>query len=220
MVRAWVCALFACVLALGPPALHAREAAPVPAPAAESAPMSLELGGTVVRVPLPQGYVRMSARDPERLEAMRRLASPANRIVDVFVHADDLARMQARQPPARMVLQVQVLRRSERDVFSPRRWQAMRADLIAEMAELQKVNAGVAMATYGDDPQSVRQWMWAPNPSALGQGGTVNLVAITRLERRVVYLVGMRDVPAQDTGVPDAQREFDAFVDATRRVNN
>jgi hypothetical protein len=34
-----------------------------------------------------------------------------------------------------------------------------------------------------------------------------------------VYLVGMRDVPAQDTGVPEAQREFDAFVDATLRAN-
>lgn len=182
-------------------------------------PLELELGGTVVRVPAPEGYVRLSQRDPERLEAMRTLGSPANRVVEVLVHADDLARIQARSAPRRMVLQVQVLKRGERDVFSPRRWAKMRADLLAEMVELQRVNAGVAMGTYGDDPQSVRQWMWAPNPAALGTGGTVNLVSITRLERRVVYLVGMRDVPAQDTGVPEAQREFDAFVDATLRAN-
>ncbi len=182
-------------------------------------PLELELGGTVVHVPAPDGYVRLSEHDAERLEAIRTLGSPANRVVEVLVHADDLARMQARSAPLRMVLQVQVLKRGERDVFSARRWAKMRADLLEEMAELQRVNAGVAMATYGDDPNSVRQWMWAPNPAALGAGGTVNLVSITRLERRVVYLVGMRDVPAQDTGVPEAQREFDAFVDATLRAN-
>lgn len=202
------------VLVVAPAAVAADAVA-----TASARPLALELGGTVVRVPAPEGYVRLSQHDPERLEAMRTLGSPANRVVEVLVHADDLARMQARSAPQRMVLQVQVLKRSERDVFSPRRWAKMRADLLAEMVELQRVNAGVAMATYGDDPHSVRQWMWAPNPAALGAGGTVNLVSITRLERRVVYLVGMRDVPAQDTGVPEAQREFDAFVDATLRAN-
>jgi hypothetical protein len=217
MVRVLLAALLAWAGVAPVGMARGDDAVPTAVPVA--APLELELGGTVVRVPAPEGYVRLSERDPERLDAMRTLGSPANRVVEVLVHADDLARMQERRPPARMVLQVQVLKRGERDVFSPRRWAKMRADLIAEMAELQRVNAGVAMGTYGDDPESVRQWMWAPNPTALGTGGTVNLVAITRLERRVVYLVGMHDVPAQDTGLPEAQRAFDAFVDATLRVN-
>lgn len=214
-MRRGVLAVLWMLLAIVAPAVVAADSAAPVAPR----PLELELGGTVVRIPAPEGYVRLSERDPERLDAMRTLGSPANRVVEVLVHADDLARMQARMAPVRMVLQVQVLKRSERDVFSPRRWSKMRANLIREMAELQRVNAGVDMATYGDDPHSVRQWMWAPNPAAIGAGGTVNLVSITRLERRVVYLVGMRDVPAQDTGVPEAQREFDAFVDATLRAN-
>ena len=102
-----------------------------PAQAAEVAPVTI--GGTQVRIAVPDGYLRGSEKAPALYATSAAALPPTIRLAEMLVDEADLKRMLVGQTATDPYLQVQVVRDAEALEFSAQEWAALQPTLAAQL---------------------------------------------------------------------------------------
>lgn len=93
----------------------------------------LAVGGTEVRIALPDGYLRLSEAAPTLYAASAAALPPSTRLVEALMTSADLKRVVAGQDAIEPYLQVQVVRDAEALDFSAEDWEQLRPTLARQL---------------------------------------------------------------------------------------
>lgn len=93
----------------------------------------LAVGGTEVRIAVPDGYLRLSETAPTLYAASAAALPPSTRLVEALMTSADLKRVVAGQDAIEPYLQVQVVRDAEALDFSAEDWEQLRPTLARQL---------------------------------------------------------------------------------------
>lgn len=214
---------------------------------AHAATVPLQVGGTTVLFPAPEGHVAISKRQPKLFEYSAAALPPSNRLVESFYTPADVDRVLAGDVVAEIYYQVQALRAVESRELGSDDWTRIKSELIASMPKLdmdeliakddersermskvigEKVEfkfADVASPKiFRETPTSVTYGMILP--ITLGVGGetkqaTLTVAAATLFVRNRLLYVFAYSSDASPSGIASLHRSFDATVDEMVALN-
>ena len=96
----------------------------------------LDIGDTVVRIALPDGYLQASEKAPALFATSAAAMPPAVRLVETLVADADLKRLLGGSDLTEPYLQVQVLRDAEAVRFSPQEWRDLQPTMEQQLGAI------------------------------------------------------------------------------------